>query len=588
MKKINLLIGGLLFLAAQSCDVLDKEPLDSISMERYFSTANEQALETYCNDLYPKLITGHGNPGTYDYGMMEEDFQSDNLLPWENNDVAFSQHSISTSDDKWKWENIRACNAFLENYELSPATEEIKRRYAGEILFFKSMDYFNKVVRFGDVPWYEHVLVPGDEDLYKGRDSRVLVMANVLRDINQAIEWLPTKDITGVARVSKDAALALKARMCLFEGTFRRYHNIEGDTEFLQAAYDAAGELMKSQYGYSLFRGSSQGKAYHELFIQADYNSNPEVILSKEYDPAAGKGNNMTRTIGVGEKPIGLSRDAVEDYLCAATGKPVSQCGCVGHTQHTTLVAELSNRDPRLLQTVATPEPGDYTYYLNGKRPDIGTYTSGSTSTSTGYAVAKFFSVEDFSTVHNQGTNDAPIFRFAEILLIRAEAGAELGRDPELDQTVNVLRERVGFNHALPENPVQDPKLLAEYPTIKGPNANLIREIRRERRVEMMGEGLRYADLMRWACGERLNQPKLGIIPDKATSPDDPTAYSEEDYNSIVTNLGFGANGAIDIYTKRMTNPVPNFISPKNYLFSIPTDEIGLNPSLSQNDGWNI
>lgn len=587
MKKSIILFGGLLFLAAQSCDVLEKEPMDSISTEQYFSTANEQALETYCNDIYPKLISGHGDPNGYSYGMMETDFQSDDLLPWDNNSIAFSQNTISTTDDNWKWENIRACNAFLEYYKLAPVSDEVKQRYAAEILFFKSMDYFNKVRRFGDVPWYDHVLVPGDEDLYRARDSRTVVMANVLKDINQAIAWLPTKSKTGVFRISKDAALALKARLCLFEGTFRRYHNIEGDTEFLQAAYDAAGELMKSEYGYSLFKGSAPGKAYHELFIQADYNSNSEVILSKEYDPAAGKGTNLTRQIGVGENPIGLSRDAVEDYLCAKTGKPVSMCGCEGHTHHTTVIAELNNRDPRLLQTVATPEAGDYTYYLNGKRPDIGKYTSGSTSSSTGYAVAKFYSPAEFTTAHHQGSQDAPIFRYAEILLIRAEAGAELGQDPELDKTVNALRDRVGFAHHLTATPTEDPKLKAEYPTIKGANANLIREIRRERRVELMAEGLRYYDLMRWACGLRLNQPKLGIIPDKATSDNDPTAYNTKDYEAIATNLGFASNGAVDIYSKRVTNPVPNFIEPKNYLFSIPTDEIGLNPNLTQNPGWN-
>lgn len=95
---------------------------------------------------------------------------------------------------------------------------------------------------------------------------------------------------------------------------------MEGDTELLKAAYEAAGELMKSEYGYSLFQGSKPGKAYYELFIQADYNSNPEIILSKEYDPTVGKGNNLSRQIAVGESPIGLSRDAVEDYLCATTG----------------------------------------------------------------------------------------------------------------------------------------------------------------------------------------------------------------------------------------------------------------------------
>ena len=164
-------------------------------------------------------------------------------------------------------------------------------------------------------------------------------------------------------------------------------------------------------------------------------------------------------------------------------------CGCEGHSHHTTLIAELKNRDPRLLQTVPTPEAGEYTYYLEGKRPDIGKYTSGSVSTSTGYGVIKYYNPSEYTSSHHIGTLDAPIFRYAEILLIRAEAGAELGQDPELDKTINALRDRVGFNHHLTTNPIEDPKLVAEYPTIKGPNANLIREIRRERRIELALEG---------------------------------------------------------------------------------------------------
>lgn len=588
MKKSIISFCGLLFFAAQSCDVLDKEPIEFVSTEETFANANEETLQSYCNTLYPDMLSGHGAFNGYSFGMMEGDFQSDNILPWSPNEVAFSQHSISTKDkDNWKWEIVRACNSFLEYYELSPVAESVKQRYAGEILFFKSMDYFNKVRRFGDVPWYDHVLIPGDEDIYKARDSRTVVMANVLKDINQAIAWLPTKAATGVSRISKDAALALKARLCLFEGTFRRYHNIEGDTEFLQAAYDAAGELMKPEYGYSLFQGSSPSQAYHELFTQADYNGNPEIILSREYDPAVGGANNVSRMIGVGESPIGFSRDAVEDYLCAKTGKPISLCGCEGHTTHTTLVAELNNRDPRLLQTVASPEAGEHSYQLNGKRPGISSLLSGLYQSSTGYAVAKFFNPEEFTTTHNMGTMDAPIFRYGEILLIRAEAGAELGLDPELDKTINALRDRVGFTHHLTANPEQDPKLVEEYPTIKGANANLIREIRRERRVELMAEGLRYSDLMRWACGLRLNKKKLGFMPDIAKSTDDPTAYSQEEYDKLLKELGF-VDGALDVYTKRMTNPVPNFIEPKNYLFSIPTDEIGLNPNLTQNPGWEL
>lgn len=586
MKTIQLLlIGGVLNLFVQSCDYLDKTPLDTISSEQYFSTANAEALAQYCNDLYPKLIVGHGEPNTTGFGMMATDFQSDDILTWDMNQVAFSQHTISATDDLWKWENIRSCNDFLTNYDRSPETDAIKHRYAGEILFFKSLDYFNKVSRFGDVPWFDKVLSPGDPDLYKARDPRTLVMENVLRDINQAIEWLPLKSVTGVSRISKDAAIALKARICLFEGSFRRYHGIEGDQEFLKAAYEAAGELMKPTYGYSLFKGSTPGKAYYELFIQADFKSNPEVILSKEYDPGLGKGNNLTRTIAVGETPVGFSKNMVDDYLCANTGLPISLCGCAGHTHHTTLIDELKDRDPRLLQTIPTPDAGEYTYYLNGKRPDIGKITSGNYSTSTGYAIVKYYDPAQYSSNHNQGTLDAPIFRYAEILLIRAEAAAELGLDPELDKTVNALRDRVGFVHHLTTSPKEDPKLVKDYPVIRGNNQNLIREIRRERRIELVAEGYRYLDLMRWKCGLNLNAPKLGIIPDKAKGPDDLTGFSEEDYKKIMDQLGLKDN-AIDIYSKRVTNPVSNFLEPKNYLFSIPTNQIALNPKLKQNQGW--
>ncbi|MCD8313992.1 MAG: RagB/SusD family nutrient uptake outer membrane protein [Bacteroidales bacterium] len=585
MRKSIIILCGAIFLIAQGCNVLDRNPLDSISTDEYFSTANADALESYCNSLYPSLISGHGSPNNYTYGMMETDFQSDDLLPWTYNEVAFSQHTISTSDSNWDWTNIRTCNLFLENYDKSPESDEVKHRYAGEILFFRCLDNFNKVRRFGDIPWYDHSVNPGDEDLYRARDSRTVVMANVLDDINQAIEWLPTKSTTGVYRISKDAALALKARMCLFEGTYRRYHGIEDPETFLQAAYDAAGELMDPSYGYSLYTGTSPQTAYQELFIQADYNNNSEVIMSKEYDPSVGYGSNLTRMIGLGESPIGFSRDAIEDYLCI-TGKPISQCGCEGHTTHTTLVAELNNRDPRLLQTTATPEDGMYTYYLDGQRPDIGMLTGVGARVATGYAVAKWFDEANYSTDHNTGTQDAPIFRYGEILLVRAEAGAELGKDPELDKTVNALRARVGFTVQLTETPDEDPKLVEEYPTILGNgNANLIREIRRERRVEMIAEGQRYYDLMRWACGLRLNEPKLGIILDRG---DAVTEYSDEDYATIMAgNVDIdSATGAINIYSSRMTNPTANFIEPKNYLFSVPTDEISLNPNLTQNPGW--
>ena len=576
MNKIIILGLGVAAFFMQGCDFLDRTPEDIIETGKFFESANANALEQYCNDFYPKLINGHGAPKGYN-SMLEDDWNSDNILPWEKNDVSFGhQIAVKNASDEgsdWKWENIRACNEFLMNYEKSPETEIVKQQYAGEILFFKCMDYFNKVRKYGDLPWYDTALTPSDtEELYKGRDSRILVMDNVLRDINQAIAWLPKK--TKVYRVSKDAALALKARICLFEGTYRRYHNIENDTKFLQAAYDAAGELMKSEYGYKLYEGTSPATAYHELFIQDNYNTNTEVILSKEYDPKVDKGNNVTRQLRLGEmaQMMGMSKDCADDYL-TITGQPYDQTGV------TSVKDELENRDPRLLQTIATPYAGPYTYYLEGKRSSISSFLEGGTHSSTGYAIAKFYNEKEFSDTHGVGTLDAIIFRYAEVLLIRAEAGAELGKDPELDLTVNALRKRVGFNVKLTSSPATDSKLVAKHPIIKGTNADLIREIRRERRVELFGEGLRYADLMRWGCGERLVAPKAGMM----LYTD---VYTPEEIAVLKTEVGTYADGSLDVYGKRVTTPAI-FESPKHYLFSLPLNEMALNPKLKPNNpGW--
>lgn len=583
MKKITTILIAIccLFLSVlQGCDFIDRSPLDTIETNQYFSNANAQALEQYCNYFYSRLLEGHGTPNSsYSFGMMN--FDADYLISWSASTIGFGQYTLSSANG-WDWEYVRACNNFLNNYKQSPESESVKQKYAGEVLFFKSLDYFNKVKRFGDVPWYDEVLNPGDAGLYKARDSRVLVMDNVLNDINQAIEWLPKKTL--VSRVSKDAALALKARMCLFEGTYRRYHAIDGDVKFLEAAYDAAGELMKSEYGYSLFKGSKPSKVYYELFIQANYQSNPEIILSKEYEPSIGLGNNLTRQIVLGETPIGLTRKAVQNYLCANTGLPISLCGC--HDTHASLVDELRDRDPRLLQTVPTPEAGEFTYYLEGKRPAIGKIVTGNVANSaTGYNMIKYYKPEEFTSLHFQGSTDAPLFRYAEILLIRAEAGAELGKDPELDKTVNALRERVGFPFKLTNTPVIDPVLVKEYKYVKGANPALIREIRRERSIELLGEGYRYYDIIRWGEGHNLADLRTGIIPNLKKSDDDPTGYTAEEIAAIQKDLGFDTNGAIDVYSKRVQQPAV-FVDPKHYLFPIPINEISLNPNLTQNPGW--
>ena len=585
MINNKIIILGLAGLMLSGCDYLDTEPGDAISADVFWETSTSSSLEQYCNTYYPKLITGHGDPQSWSLGtMFTTEQQSDNILSAGVNQITYGQNTILTGSSYWSWSVVRACNAFLQNYQRSSASEVDKKKYAGEMLFFKAFDYFNKVRLFGDVPWYDKAMNKNDPDLYKGRDSRETVMDSVLVTIDKAIDFLQRK--TNVYRISKDAALLLKARMCLYEGTYRRYRDIEGDEKYLKEAYDAAGTLMG--YGYSLYK-SSTGENYFDLFIQKNYTSNSEIILSREYDPSLNMGNDVSNYIPNSEQ--GMSRDCFEEYLCSKTGLPISLCGC--HNPNMGYIAEMKNRDGRLLQTLCLPEDGPYARYLyrqdagkmKGGAPNIFSILPNSDTrtfygaTSTGYAICKFFNSTEHLIGNHMGSIDAPVMRYAEVLLIRAEAGAELGLDPELDKTINLLRERAGFNFKLDENPVEDPDLVAKYPVIKGPNANLIREIRRERRIELFAEGYRWDDVCRWNVGEIVfNRVRRG-------AKMDPKLYTTEEINTIKNMVGFDENGFITPYAKRSTLSM-KFTS-KNYLLNVPLDEISLNPNLlPQNPGW--
>lgn len=587
MKHYIISFVCLLSFLISGCNYLDTEPGDVISSDHFWETSNAAALEQYCNLYYPKLIKGHGDPLSWNLGsMISSEFQSDNLLSAGPSAITFGQNLTLTSSSDWNWSIVRGCNAFLENYQKSPASDTDKKKYAGEILFFKAMDYFNKVRLFGDVPWYDKTLNKNDTELFKGRDPRAVVMQNILTTIDQAIEFLPRK--TKVYRVSRDAALLLKARICLYEGTWRRYRGVEGDVEYLEKAYDAAGKLM--EYGYSLYKGTGTEDSYFDLFIQDNYDENPEVILSREYEPAINMGHNVPNYIPNSE--MGMSRDCFEEYLCSKTGKPISICGC--HNPDMGYIAEMKNRDGRLLQTICLPEKDSkYARYLfrndngsiKGGAPNIFSILPGSDkrtfygASCTGYAMCKFYKASEHLIGNHKGGIDCPVMRYAEVLLIRAEAGAELGKDPELDQTINALRSRVGFNIKLTKNPIEDPDLAAKYPNVQGVNKNLIREIRRERRIELFAEGYRWDDVCRWNVGEVVyNRERRG-------AKMDPNLYTAKEIAIIREQVGFDKDGFITPYTKR--SPYTMNFKAKNYLYNIPLNEISLNPNLlPQNPGW--
>ena len=197
-------------LSLTACD-MDKYPLDAVSPDTFFDTEND--LRLYSNSFYDAL------PSASDiYGEAV-----DNIIKMDLADEIRGTRIVPTNDGGWTWEELRNINFYLDNS--SKCVDEAARlRYDALARFFRAYFYFDKVKRFGDVPWYEHALNDKDEEsLMMSRTSRTEVLDHILADIDNAIAFLPEEK--KVNEVTHWTALALKARICLYEGTFRKYHD---------------------------------------------------------------------------------------------------------------------------------------------------------------------------------------------------------------------------------------------------------------------------------------------------------------------------------------------------------------------------
>lgn len=593
--KRYILAAMTLCMGLSSCDsLLDLQPQSQISQTDYFKT--ETDLQLFSNSFYNNLLDK--SPFDMQSDVYVQQNLSVEMLGGTNRDVP-------ASGGGWSWTDLRKMNTLLAYADQCP-DKDVVLKYKAVTRFFRAFFYFEKVKRFGDVPWYDTELASTDETLYKARDSRELIMTHMIEDVDFAIENLPSKDEekSSPFRVNKYAALALKSQFCLYEGTYRKYHKItlagHDYNYYLQQSADASEKLMASSK-YKLYSTGKPNEDYVNLFAKEDADPD-EYILAIKFDYGMSilhnaAGHTLVPTQG---KP-GLTRKMVNTYLMKDGTAFTNQSGW----QEMQFIDETKNRDPRLAQSIRTP---GYMRLQTTKvlAPDLSLSV-------TGYQPIKFVQEPTASggnvDRNDRSTNDLPVYRYAEILLNYAEAKAELGTlsQTDLDKSINLLRKRVGMPNLDMNvaNSAPDRYLSASetgYPNVSGSNKGVILEIRRERTIELMQEGFRFDDLVRWKAGSCIDQSIVGMYFPGAGGYDlsgdgkaDVILYAEgeakptADAGVLVYKIGKdvilsdGNKGYL--YYHKNINRTP-FSEERDYLYPIPTDERSLNHNLIQNPGW--
>jgi hypothetical protein len=548
-----MMVAGLLLAACNK--QLNFLPKDALSEPTFFKNAND--LKIYCNQFYKDLPQQNS---------FYSDDNSDNQVPLKRNDFLYGTYVVPVSGGGWDWAQIRACNYFLQRYHRAVTDAATQEKYAAETRFFRAYYYWQKVKQFGDVPWMSSDLTDTSTALlYAPRTSHKQVMDSVLADLNYAVDHLPELNQVEAGRLHKYAALALMSRICLWEGTFRKYQGLGDEAVYLNATVTASEKIMTSG-NYNIYSTGHPTTDYYNLFIQEDLSKNPEAILPFLYLQNVYT-HNLTRQLS--ESSTGFSKNFVRSFLCT-DGLPTGLSPL--YKGDDSLDAEVANRDPRFSQLIATrgfvltnnPDGTKNTFTL----PQIGT-----ASAPTGYMIIKALSPDIAQWNADQSTLDLFVFRYAETLLNEAEAKAELGQCTQsvLDNTVNLLRNRVGMPHIVLTALVKDPG--SDFPGLPV----LLDEIRRERRIELAADGFRFDDLLRWKAGTMIQKPEtilgMKLVP----------AIRKQYPASQVSSVQVDANNYIRLYTS-ITARVWN---DKMYLYPLPTQELQLNPNLlPQNPGW--
>lgn len=551
-----------------SCeDFIDLQPLDQITVDDYWSTATE--LEYYTRQFYPAFCSQSR--------MLDMAFDNDDMINGSPSVILDGTRTKSTGNWMWEWANIRKVNIFFENYSKCESAYEDYRQYLGEAYFFRAWFYFDLLKKYGDVPWYSNVIDLEDQEaLMRPRDSRVLIADSILSDLDKAILHLNYRKDVGNNRINKEAALAFKTRVALFEGSWQKYHanTVFGTpgadpNKYFKVCIEASEELMYGDYQVGLYSTGNTEDDYYHLFGFDNMGDINEVLLYKAFNATEGAGNSTQSYVTYNNESKGITWDLVSSYL-DKNGELYDYLNVAKSVKGNDFLTKIAKDcDPRLKSTIWIP--GDL------MAAETGTYFTGPTIDggalqlcTTGFQVKKTANPESHAAGRSwevQSETGLIILRYAEVLLNYAEAKYELENVIAYD-ALNLLRKRVG----MPAFEIHSQSLDKNRVYYGYSISDELYEIRRERRVELALEGQRDEDYMRWAaCALFKGKRPKGYPVDLTQYPDFASKVDEE--------------GLLD-YFKAVIPDGYQFRENQDYLWSIPQDELTLNPNLKQNPGW--
>jgi starch-binding outer membrane protein, SusD/RagB family len=520
MKKIMIIMIFVVGVVITGCEkFLDRPSLTTMNDGNFWTSENNVRL--FANGFYSNYFVGYNSTWGVDYAPLRgyyfaDDYtQAGKQIGFEtqapesraNNTEADGTWLTTYAGPTWNFAWVRKSNLFISRIEgmkdkyLVPAAYQ---HWSAVARFFRAYEYCRLVSVFGNVPYYDKVVMDTDlPGMYKDRDDRTFIMDKVYDDFVYVLDNIRLSDLSS-QYLNKYIAASFISRFMLFEGTWQKYqlNNTAKATQYLNLAIKAA-DFVKQSAKYTFTSD------FRSLFGSEDLSANKEVILYRVYDATIGVTHHIASYSNLTEsQPQGANLYLAKAFVCY-DGLPY-KLSAVPNASILDIKNMIATRDPRFEATFwDSPKQESGTLLYADKFID---------------RVGPTYYGKTYPSIYgsNTNTNDAPVIRYAEVVLNWIEAKAEVASmggaaviQADIDASINAIRSRPLDATAIGKGIKKTAALsLASIPNDPDRDSDvspLLWEIRRERRMEFVYEHSRLMDLKRWKKIDKM---------DGATNPD--------------------------------------------------------------------